>query len=131
VGTDPETSYNVISTPITPSRISATMRPVILASVVVMERDALVGLTTTQVADYAAMRLLARTDPSRLKGHADTILTVLDAPMDAEIPSTLTQWDLSYLKGLYEVVPTRYSGQQRRAIQEKINRDLKAASEGE
>lgn len=60
-----------------PSRITAAMRPVFEASALLIERRALAGLTTTQLADYAAMRLFARIDPARLEGsrtdHRDRI----------------------------------------------------------
>ena len=70
-----------------------------MASLVVIQLDALRGLTTTQLADYAAMRVFARTQPSRLqRSTAPTILNIIDTPMNAQVPLTLTQWDLGFLR---------------------------------
>jgi hypothetical protein len=63
-------------------------------SVLVIQSDALAGLTPTQLADYAAMRSLIRTDPKKLRASSPgTILNILDAPMGASVPITLTEWD--------------------------------------
>lgn len=122
--------YFSVSTPL-PSRISHTMRPIFVAAVVVIELDAVVGMTTTQLADYAAMRTFARTDPEKVKGvSAPTILSVLDAPDDAEVPVTLTQWDLGYLRGLYAAAPMRSAWTQRGEIKREIARDLDEAAGG-
>lgn len=107
------------------SRITAAARPVFEAAAVVVEMGALEGLTTIQLADYAAMRLFARTDPSRLAGSkAPTILNILDAPMGSEIPITLTKWDLEFLRGLYASPANLYAGSQRSAIGRQIKAGL-------
>ncbi|MGH6706937.1 MAG: hypothetical protein ACREB1_09040, partial [Sphingomicrobium sp.] len=68
------------------SRLSTMSRPHFIAAVVVVELDALGGLTVTQLADYAAMRAFARTDPRRLKGTgAPTILSAIVAPMNSPV----------------------------------------------
>lgn len=122
--------YFRVSTPL-PSRISHTMRPIFVAAVVVIELDAVVGMTTTQLADYAAMRTFARTDPEKVKGlSAPTILSVLDAADDAEVPVTLTQWDLGYLRGLYAAAPMRSAWTQRGEIKREIASDLDEAAGG-
>jgi hypothetical protein len=72
------------------------------AAVLVIEMRGVHGLTATQVADYAAMRLYAHIDPARLPaGSPPTILTALDAPLGSDVPITLTAWDAGFLKGLY------------------------------
>lgn len=113
-----------------PSRITAPTRPVFEASALVVERRALSGLTTTQLADYAAMRLLAKTDPARLAGSAaPTIVTILDAPMGSEVPITLTKWDLGFLRGLYASPNNVYSGSQRSEMARQIGREIGGAEE--
>jgi hypothetical protein len=110
------------------SRLTAAARPVFEAAALVLERSSLQGLDATQVADYAAMRLLARTDPSRVAGtHAPTILNVLDAPMGTEVPLSLTTWDLGYLKGLYSSLDALQGGAQRAAIAREIVAEIKQA----
>lgn len=117
--------YSIVERTDAPSRISPSSRPHFAASVVVVEIGALAGLTTTQLADYAAMRTFARTDPSRLeRSAAPTILTVLEAPMDSAVPVTLTEWDLGFLKALYASEPNRYASQQRGDINTRLRREL-------
>jgi hypothetical protein len=126
---NPDTGQFEYNTTLTPSRISATMRPVFLAAVVVIDVDALVGLTPVQVADYAAMRLYTRSDPAKLKASdAPTILTILDAADDAEVPVTLTQWDLAYLKSLYGTAPFRSAATQKGEIKQELGKDLDKAA---
>ena len=110
-----------------PSRITPPARPAFMAAVVVVESKALEGLSTTQLADYAAMRTLARIDPTRIDAAAPaTILRVLDAAADSEVPVTLTQWDFSFLKGLYSIPNNLYAPSQRseigRAMEQEMDR---------
>lgn len=109
-----------------PSRLTPSSRPHFVASVVVVEAKALDGLTVTQLADYAAMRAFARTDPKRLENSsAPTILTILDAPMDSSVPITMTEWDFGFLKALYSSDRNRYAGQQRNEIRSRLRDDLR------
>jgi hypothetical protein len=108
------------------SMITAAARPVFEASALVVERRALDGLTTTQLADYAAMRLFARTDPDRLADvTAPTIVKILDAPMGSPVPITLTKWDLGFLRGLYAGQNNLYSGAQRSEIRRGVVEELR------
>lgn len=117
--------YYVNESTDTPSRLSPATRPHFIASVLVVELGALAGLTTTQVADYAAMRTFARADPAQLANStAPTILTIIDAPMDSAIPVTLTEWDLGFLNALYRSRADRYANQQRGEIQSLVRRDV-------
>lgn len=107
------------------SRLRAPSRVQFGNAIVIVERRALDGLTTTQLADYAAMRTFARADPARLGRPApDTILTVLDAPMGAEVPVTLTSWDLGFLRGLYGSRGDLYAPSQRGEIGDQMRRTL-------
>jgi hypothetical protein len=124
--------YRILDITDSPSRISPTTRPMIVASVVVIEYRALGGLTTTQVGDYAAMRAFSRADPGRLKrSEAPTILTILDAPMDSAVPVTLTHWDLAYLRGYNAISTDRFAGQQRAEIGKMMVRDLERSAKPE
>jgi hypothetical protein len=109
------------------SRIRPATRPHFKASVVVIDLAALRGLTALQLADYAAMRLLARTDPSRLDlATVPTILNIVDAPMGSEVPLTLTQWDLGFLRALYGSTLNRFAEQQRHEMRRRLEADLDA-----
>ena len=122
---------DVVSTPVAPSRLSTAVRPIFMASVVVIELDSVVALTTTQVGDYAAMRAFARVDPARIaRTNAPTILTVLEAPMNSLVPQTLTHWDLSYLRALYASAEYQRVARQRREIGQRMTKDLQKAQQG-
>lgn len=118
---DPETGYYIGRSTQTSSRTRPSARWVFQGTVLIVERPALDGLNTTQLADFAAMRLFARTDPARLAGTgAPTILNILEAPMGSEIPLTLTTWDLAFLRGLYASSSTGFAASQR----SEIRRDM-------
>lgn len=125
---DGRSGYYVVEMGDGSSRIRPASRPHFLASAMVVESQAVEGLTTTQLADYAAMRLLARIDPSRLEGStAPTILTVLDAPMGSEVPITLTQWDLGFLRAFYASGENRYANHQRSEMRRRLTNELERA----
>jgi hypothetical protein len=106
---------------INPSRIRPNGELGFDASALVVESRVLPGLTTTQLADYAAMRLLAKLDPARLPATSPpTILKILEAPMDSEVPITLTQWDLGLLRGLYAGSPGLSGSGQRSEIAREV-----------
>jgi len=108
-----------------PTRIVPGARRQLEVSVVVIDKSALVGLSPTQLADYAAMRSFVRTDPAKLADSpAPSILKIIDAPPDAAVPVTLTQWDLSFLKGVYASTANAWSASQRSEIQKSMGRDL-------
>ena len=112
------------------SRVRAGTMPQFVASMVVVDRSALTGLSVTQVADFAAMRAYADTDPRRAAGAgAPTILTILDKAKDEMVPVTLTQWDLGYLKSLYATSNAYYAGYQRGDMQHLLERELKKGGE--
>lgn len=107
------------------SRMTAGARPQFAAAVVVVESAALNGLTTIQLADYAAMRAFARADPSRLKDStAPTIVKVLDAPMGSAVPVTLTSWDMGFLRALYASPVNVNAPAQRSAIRRTLKKGL-------
>ena len=107
------------------SRLNVAARPQFAAAAVVVEMKALEGLTTTQLADYAAMRAFARTDPSKLAGSAPTILKVLETPMGEEVPITITPWDLAFLRSLYAAPANMPASAQRSEIGRRLKEELK------
>lgn len=107
------------------SRLVPSARPYFTASVVIVQVSALSGLTTIQLADYAAMRGFASTDPARLDaGTPTSILTLLDTPMGQSVPVTLTAWDLSFPKSFYATRRNAYIEYQRAQMKELMKRDL-------
>lgn len=113
------------------SRLSAGTRPQFAAAAVVVESKALEGLTTTQLADYAAMRAFTRADPSKLSASAPTILTILEAPMDSEVPITMTSWDLGFLRSFYAAPSNLTAASQRSQIRRSVTRELEKPERGE
>lgn len=108
------------------SRMTAGARPQFEGAVVVVERAVLDGLTVTQLADYAAMRAFAATDPNRVAQSATpTILHVLDAPMDSVVPGSLTSWDLAFLRSLYAAPRNLPPDAQRSAIRKGMEGGIK------
>ena len=114
------------------SRIRTPTRSAFDAAALVVESGALDGLTTIQLADYAAMRLFAKVDPARLPATAPpTILNVLTTPMGSPVPITMTNWDLAFLRGLYGSAPDLQVSGQRSEIGRLVNRELNSAAEDE
>lgn len=127
---DEETGVLISETSGAASRLRSPTVPHYLGAVLVIERAAVAGLAVTQVADYAAMRVYARTNPERLPKGADTILSVLeDAKAGGPIALALTQWDLSFLKALYATDNSLYAPRQRSEMVKEFQRDLKGAAE--
>ena len=107
------------------SRVQSGTMPQFVASMVVVERSALNGLSVTQVADFTAMRAFADTDPHRAAGSgAPTILTILDKSNDQMVPVTLTHWDLGYLKSLYATSNAYYASYQRGDMERVLAREV-------
>lgn len=90
------------------SILNPATRQDIGGALVLIDQAALVGKTLGQIADYAAMRALARTRPANADG--DTILSLFDA--GATPPPALTAFDRAYLAGLYRGPATRSAGTQ-------------------
>lgn len=82
------------------SRLSSATRRDIESAVVLIDVDAMLALDGIAVADYATMRLLARTRPPRNDEPVyGTILSLFDNPADA--PERMTDFDRAYLASLY------------------------------
>lgn len=113
------------------SRLTSFARPQFAAAVVVIDSAELTGLSTTQLADYAAMRALLESDPAKLKGsNVPSILKILDAPDDADVPLSLTEWDLNALRGFYNVNRNTTVASQRSGVRKQV-RDNAAKAKAE
>jgi hypothetical protein len=107
------------------SRLTTVSHRAFIAAVVVVQADALAGLTTTQLADYAAMRALVRTEPTKFGQSGDsTILSIIDTPMGKPVPLTLTAWDLSFIRAFYASSRNSYVEYQRSEMQRLMKRNL-------
>lgn len=107
------------------TRLRDFAHPSLAGAVLLVESRALVGLTPTQVADYAAMRAFTGLDPARIpEGGPRSILKVLDTPMGGETPITVTRWDIAFLRSLYDSDPNVYLRAQRAQIETEMAKDL-------
>lgn len=121
--------FATIALPDGASRLIAPVRPVVHFAAVLIDAVAIEGLTTTQLADYALLRLVAGADPARVAAGPPSIVRVLETPDGGEAPLTLTDWDFRYLKALYAVPPNHYGPRQRTAIKERMLRERRAAAD--
>jgi hypothetical protein len=85
------------------SRIAMTVRQDIVASVVVIDSNAVQGMPAAQIADYVAMRGLVRTRPPGQPGAVGTILSLFDK--GAIPPPEMTRFDRAYLRAAYGSAP--------------------------
>jgi hypothetical protein len=128
-GFDPVDPAGLVAATIRTTAPASRLRPPgrrdVLTSILIVQNNALSGLTTTQFADYAAMRSFVRTDPRQVRASpSDTILKVLDAPMGTAVPLSLTEFDFSFLKAFYASGTESYAGVQRSDIAWRMNREL-------
>lgn len=83
-----------------PSRVALSFRRDIVAAYVVIDTASVAGRSTTQIADYAAMRGLADGRSGRAAA-GDSILATFTPDGDTQAPATLTAIDRGVLRGLY------------------------------
>lgn len=102
------------------SHINATTQQAIGMAVVVLEWPAMLGKSPTQIADYVAMRTLARTRPVSALTKTGTILTLFEP--DHVPPLAMTAADFAYLRSLYTQPATRYVHNQIGEIAREVQR---------
>ena len=81
------------------SKIYSATRNDILSAMVLFDRDAIKGLTLTQLADYATFRALVHSLPDPAASGTASILTLFDGGEPR--PAGLTEFDHAYLTQLY------------------------------
>ena len=84
------------------SKITLSSRQDIVATLVVFDRDAVVGKSLAQLADYAAMRSFARTRDMEGDAALGTILGLFSD--EGPKPPGMTPFDRAYLASLYDGV---------------------------
>ena len=83
------------------SLISTATEQHIVKVVVLINRDAAIGKSLSQLSDYAIMRAFARTRDAQGADAPDSILSLFDAG-GTPPPTGLTDFDRAYLASLYE-----------------------------
>lgn len=104
----------------TASRLTTRIVDDIFRTIIVVDVAQAQTLQAQQLADYIAMVTFAQIDPEADTGSFSTILNVFETPDQA---SGLTQWDQTYLAGLYDAQRTLKSlGASRVEIANSIRR---------
>lgn len=84
---------------VTPSLIKSNVHHDLLRAIVIIDFDQLGNVTFDRLADYVSFVALAQVDPEGDTRAISTILNLFDEPSAV---SGLTDWDLAYLRGLYQ-----------------------------
>ncbi|WP_430427808.1 hypothetical protein [Parasphingorhabdus sp.] len=113
------------------SRIKRTVQQSMTHSFLLLEKDALVDLTTVQIADYAAMRSYIDTrDSGDQTAPRYSILSLFDdAGANAATPVSASEMDLVLLSSLYNSPSDVSASMQSSAMLQRFERELTANSE--
>jgi hypothetical protein len=106
-----------VRTTVSPSRLRNTTKLRVLASVVLVEIDALANVTTRQLADFALVRAMAPSTAAREEPPTSSILGLFNAGVTPEYgPQSVTWWDLAFLKALVNTRSDAYANIQKSEI---------------
>lgn len=96
-------------------RLNRDTLDAMLSALVVIENKAISGMSVTQLADYASLRLLAPTGEidAQEAGAPPTIMTLFVSPDGA--PAEMTRFDRAYLDALYRLPRSAFSSEVLRA----------------
>lgn len=90
------------------SRLNSSIRDDMTRVIIIADIDDIAGLSTAQLADYFAMVTLAQIGADAETGQFDTVLNLF---AERETITGLTEWDLTYLEGLYSASQRRINGE--------------------
>lgn len=106
------------------SRLSTQVVDQLYKSIVIVDMDAVSGLSSLQLADYLAMVTLSQIDPRGQTSGFETVLNLFADPNGVE---GLTNWDRAYLTSLYKAQSRRQSpGAQATAVADLMYRSTLA-----
>jgi hypothetical protein len=101
----------------------------IISSLVVFDREEVLGMTLVQLADYATMRGLSHTRPASGNERMETILALFEG--DRSNPSELTEFDVGYLESLYHWRPEQRAMTRFLGIRDRVEREVEAREAGD
>lgn len=110
------------------SRISNELRADFSTVYILIDLDRLEGVTMQQLSAFAALQALTAADPDAAVGAGRSILSLFRP--GAEPPADLTDWDVAYLRALYDTEAAQSAESQRSAIAGRM-RDLLTAAPGD
>jgi hypothetical protein len=118
---------------VTNSRVTPSARSELDVAVVVLDTQAALGMTTTELADYALMRGLAQTrGDAQVSPPVPSILTIFrDKHSGHPAPLSVTEWDLAYLKALYGTANDAFGAAERGELETRMKRTLPQSSSAE
>lgn len=113
------------------SRLNTQIRDDLKKTMIIVDVDRLGSVNLPQLADYLAFVTLVQVDPHADTAGHHTILNLFDAPASVD---GLTEWDISYLRSLYEIQDSPVLSKNPRAqtlvVADEMVRDRRTA-EGE
>ncbi|WP_374147337.1 hypothetical protein [Sphingomonas sp. 28-63-12] len=118
---DGQTQHGGILRVLSGSVINPQTQQAIDGAVLVFDNSATLGKTVRQLADYAALRLLAKTRPPAAAGETATILSLFDQA-DSAAPIMMTSIDQQYLRALYKGPGNRSAGVKKNDIARNVAR---------
>jgi len=103
----------------TSTRLSSPIVDSLIRTVIIVDLEQVRGVTVQQLADYLAMVTLAQIDPDADTHAFQAVLNVFENPASAD---GLTEWDQTYLQGLYRANRTRNIGSGLPELSDSIRR---------
>ncbi|MDI1280097.1 hypothetical protein [Brevundimonas sp.] len=103
----------------TSTRLSSPIVDSLIRTVIIVDLEQVRGVTVQQLADYLAMVTLAQIDPDADTHAFQSVLNVFENPASAD---GLTEWDQTYLQGLYRANRTRNIGSGLPELSDSIRR---------
>ena len=107
------------------SRISNELRADFSTVYLLIDLDQLEGVTMQQLSAFVAMQALTAADVSGPIHPDRTILNLFGSGVEA--PADITDWDIAYLRALYETEPAQTAENQRGAMTGRMRELLTAA----
>ena len=103
----------------TSTRLSSPIVDSLIRTVIIVDLEQVGGVNVQQLADYLAMVTLAQIDPDADTHAFQSVLNVFENPASAD---GLTEWDQTYLRGLYRANRTRNIGSGLPELSDSIRR---------
>jgi hypothetical protein len=99
----PVSDHAYIATNVEMSRLSSSIRVDIMLAFIIIDRDAIDGLTLQQIGDFSAFMGLSMINYDHVTSlHRNSILRVIKDSSGADAgPQEITRFDLAYLQALY------------------------------
>lgn len=105
------------------SRLSKDTSPALSAMIVVVDSRQLQGVSIGELSDYVSVVALSN-PPDQPSVHPNSILALFDDPRNPAASFALTDYDLSFLDGLYNAPVNKSANVQRSTINSRMRKAL-------